>query len=110
MSEFYINIPLNEEQICKIKSVGFDSSMLDMNGEKIIQLELGKKEQKKLIKGFPGIEFDGNNSCILSEEINSILVDLVFDMQSLDIMKVAIMKLYNPLAGKDVFGRGTGCR
>ncbi len=110
MSEFYINVPLNEEQVCKIKSAGFDNSILDMNGNKIIQLELGKKEQKKLIKGFPDIEFDDNNSCVLSEESNAILVKLVVEMQSLDIMKVAIMKLYNPLAGKDVFGRGTGCR
>jgi hypothetical protein len=50
ISEFYINIPLNEDQVCKIRSAGFDNSIFDMNENQIIQLELGKKEQKKLIK------------------------------------------------------------
>jgi hypothetical protein len=46
----------------------------------------------------------------MPQETNDILINLIEEMQTIDIMKVAIMKIYNPLAGKDVFGRGTGCR
>jgi len=64
----------------------------------------------KLMKKFCDLTFDENNACVLPEESNKILINLILQMQSLDVMKVAIMKLYNPLAGRDVFGRGTGCR
>jgi hypothetical protein len=31
-------------------------------------------------------------------------------LKSTDVIKEAIKKLYNPLAGRDVFGRGSGSR
>jgi hypothetical protein len=34
----------------------------------------------------------------------------VVSNKTLDVMKFAILKLYSPLAGRDVFGRGTGGR
>jgi hypothetical protein len=34
----------------------------------------------------------------------------IADNNSLDIMKFAILKLYNPLAGRGISGRGTGAR
>jgi hypothetical protein len=81
-----------------------------MNEEKIIRVGMTRKEQKKIAKGFPDILFDEGNDCIMPQETNDILINLIEEMQTIDIMKVAIMKIYNPLAGKDVFGRGTGCR
>ena len=69
-----------------------------------------KKDKKKLIKGFEGLTFDANDACVLPEEGNNILMDIILEMKSLDVMKFAIIKLYNPLAGRDVFGRGSGGR
>jgi hypothetical protein len=34
----------------------------------------------------------------------------IADNKSLDVMKFAILKLYNPLAGRAISGRGTGAR
>jgi hypothetical protein len=110
MSEFYINIPLNEELIANIKAAGMEQHLIHACGTTIIRICLNIKEQKKLMKKFCDLTFDENNACVLPEESNNILMNLILQMQSLDVMKVAIMKLYNPLAGRDVFGRGTGCR
>jgi len=110
MSEFYINIPLNAEIISNIKSAGMEQHINNTFGTNIIRICMNIKEQKKLMKKFCDLTFDENNACVLPEESNKILINLILQMQSLDVMKVAIMKLYNPLAGRDVFGRGTGCR
>jgi len=61
---------------------------------------MSKKDQKKLQKGFPGLEFDASNACVLPDEAQITLADIIFDLKSLDVMKFAITKLYNPLAGK----------
>ncbi len=37
-------------------------------------------------------------------------MNVILDIKMLDVMKVAIIKLYNPLAGRDIEGRGTGGR
>jgi hypothetical protein len=110
MSEFYINIPLNDEIILKIKSAGMEQHITSTSGTNVIRICINIKEHKKLMKKFCDLIFDENNTCVLPEESNKILMNLILQMQSLDVMKVAIMKLYNPLAGRDVFGRGTGCR
>jgi hypothetical protein len=110
MSEYYINIPLNAELIANIRSAGMEQHITHNCEKKIIQICINVKEQKKLMKKFCDLKFDENNACVLPEESNKILMNLILQMQSLDVMKVAIMKLYNPLAGRDVFGRGTGCR
>ena len=110
MSEFYINIQLNDEQISRIKSAGMEKNIFKFNNTMIIRIIMNSKEHKKLMKTFCDLTFDENNACILPSESNEILINLVLEMQSIDVIKVAIMKLYNPLAGRDVFGRGTGCR
>jgi hypothetical protein len=58
------------------------------------------KDQKKLVKGFPDLAFDSANACVLPSEAETKLLNIVADMKTVDVMKFAIMKLYNPLAGK----------
>ncbi|MBW2585121.1 MAG: hypothetical protein JRE36_16590 [Deltaproteobacteria bacterium] len=69
-----------------------------------------KKDKKKLIKGFEELTFDDSNACVLPEDGENTLLGIITDMKSVDVMKFAITKLYNPLAGRDVFGRGSGGR
>jgi len=52
MSEFYINIPLNEELIANIKSAGMEQHLIHACGTTIIRICLNIKEQKKLMKNF----------------------------------------------------------
>jgi hypothetical protein len=73
-------------------------------------VEVGQKEQKKLVKGFPELSFDASNAGVLPENAEKILLNFILDNKSLNIMKYAILKLYSPLAGRDVFGRGSGGR
>ena len=110
MADFYINIILDDEKLKKIEDAGLSGEVKEIDGKKAIQVEVSKKEKKKLLKGFPDLTFDDSNACVLPEEGENTLLNIILDMQMLDVMKVAIIKLYNPLAGRDISGRGTGGR
>ena len=71
-----------------------------MEGKAAIAVPVTAKEQKKLIKGVSDLSFDQNNCFRLPTEAEEKLFGFVCDMKTADVMKFAIMKLYNPLAGK----------
>ena len=100
MADYCINLFLDQEQQTKIEELGLGEHIQEIDGKKAVQVAMSKKDQKKLQKGFPGLEFDASNACVLSDEAQITLADIIFDLKSLDVMKFAITKLYNPLAGK----------
>ena len=100
MADYYINIFLNDEKQQKIEGAGLASHIKDINGKKAVQVDVSAKEQKKLVKGFPDISFDSANACVLPEKAENTLLDIICNMKTIDVMKVAIMKIYSPLAGK----------
>ncbi len=108
MADFYINVFLDDEKLKKIEDADVADQVKEIDGKKAVQVGMTKKDQKKLVKGFKDLTFDDSNACVLPEEAENTLMGIVTDMKSLDVMKFAITKLYNPLAGRDVFGRGTG--
>ncbi|MBW2567993.1 MAG: hypothetical protein JRD93_00275 [Deltaproteobacteria bacterium] len=110
MADFYINIFLDDEKLKKIEDAGLSGEIKEIDGKKAIQVEVSKKEKKKLVKGFPDLTFDDSNACVLPEAGESILLGIILEMGMLDVMKVAIIKLYNPLTGRSIEGRGTGGR
>ncbi len=107
MADFYINLFLDEEKLAKIQAAGLGDQVQEIDGKKAVQVGMTAKDQKKLVKGFEGLSFDAKNACVLPDKANDILMNIVLEMKSLDVMKFAIIKLYNPLAGRDVFGRGS---
>ena len=106
MSDFYINVFLDDEKLKKIESVGLADQVQEIDGKKAVRVGITGKDQKKLVKGFEGLTFDTNNACVLPEEGNNTLMNIILDMKTLNVMKFAIIKLYNPLAGRDISGRG----
>jgi hypothetical protein len=102
MADYCINVFLNEEQEKKLQGLGLGSHIREIEGKKVIQVAMSEKDQKKLKKGFPDIEFNASNECVLPESAQLTLMDIVFNLQSIDVMKFAITKLYNPLAGKEI--------
>ncbi|HSO61588.1 MAG TPA: hypothetical protein VLR50_11190 [Desulfobacterales bacterium] len=102
MADYLINVFLDDAKMKTIEGAGLAGQVKDLGGKKAIQVPLGEKEQKKLAKGFPGLAFDGSNACVLPPEAETKLVDIIGQMKTIDVMKVAIMKLYNPLAGKQI--------
>lgn len=100
MADFYITVFLDDEKQKKIEEAGLGGQITEIDGKKAIQVELSKKEQKKLVKGFPDLAFDSSNACVLPEEAENTLMGIIGELKTLDVMKVAIIKLYNPLAGK----------
>jgi len=110
MADYYINVFLDDEKLKKIEAAGMAENVIEVDGKKAIQVGMTKKDKKKLVKGFGDLEVCDETSCMLPGEAENTLIDIIVEMKSLDVMKFAITKLYNPLAGRDVFGRGTGMR
>ncbi len=102
MADYYINIFVDDEKQKKLEAVGLAGEIKDIGGKKAIQVPVTAKEQKKLVKGFPGLAFDASNACTLPAQAEQTLMDIIVSTKSVDVMKVAILKLYNPLAGKDL--------
>jgi len=100
MADYCINLFLDQDQQKKIEELGLGEHIQEIDGKKAVQVAMSKKDQKKLQKGFPGLEFDSSNACVLPDEAQITLADIIFELKSLDVMKFAITKLYNPLAGK----------
>jgi hypothetical protein len=110
MADYYINVFLDDAKVKQIEDAGLADQVKEIDGKKAVQVEVNRKEQKKLVKGFPELTFDASNACVLPAEAEKTLMGFIVDNKSLDVMKYAILKLYNPLAGRDVFGRGMGAR
>jgi hypothetical protein len=102
MADFYINVFMDDEKLKKIEAVGLADQVQEIDGKKAIQVEMTKKDKKKLCKGFTDLAFDSSNACVLPEDAENTLMGIISEMSTLDVMKVAITKLYNPLAGKSI--------
>ena len=110
MADFYINVFLDDEKLKEIEGAGLSEKVTEIDGKKAIQVSMTQKDHKKLVKGFDNLTFDDSKACVLPEEGEKTLLNIILEMKSIDVMKFAITKLYNPLKGRDVFGRGTGMR
>jgi hypothetical protein len=100
MADSYITIFLDDEKQKRLVEVGLADQFKDIDGKKAVQVAVTQKEQKKLGKGFPDLAFDTPDKCVLPEAAEKTLMDMIVTTKTLDVMKVAILKLYNPLAGK----------
>jgi hypothetical protein len=100
MADYYINVFLDDENKKKIEGVGLAGDIVTIDGKPAVQAGMSAKDQKKLLKGFPDLKFDAANACVLPAEAQTKLLGIITEMKTLDVMKFAIMKLYNPLAGK----------
>jgi len=110
MADYYINVVLDDEKLKKIEEAGLSGHVQETSGKKVVQVGMTAKDQKKLLKGFQNLTFDGNNACFLPQEAENQLFSIILNMKTVEVMKVAITKLYNPLKGREIFGRGTGGR
>ena len=110
MADFYINVFLDDEKTKKIEDAGLADQITEIDGKKAIQVDMTKKEKKKLVKGFTDLTFDDSNACVLPEDGENTLMNIISETQTIDCMKVAIIKLYNPLAGRGISGRGSSGR
>ena len=102
MGQHCINVFLDAEQEKKLKEAGLDDQIMEIEGKKAVKVPVGDKEQKKLMKAFPDLKFDAGDACVLPDPAQKTLIDVITTSQTVDCMKVAIVKLYNPLAGKEL--------
>ena len=101
MAEYYITIFLDDEKTKKIEDAGLTGEIREIGGKKAIQVGVTAKEHKKLLKGFPDLTPDSSNAYVLPEQAETLLMNMIVSIKSLDVMKGAILKLYNPFAGKE---------
>ena len=106
MSDFYVTLFLDDASVKKIEEVGLGSDVKEIDGKKAVQVPITKKDKKKLGKGFEAMVVCEDNTCVLPDDGAEKLLNIILEMKSLDVMKFAITKLYNPLAGRGISGRG----
>lgn len=102
MADYYLNIFLDEEKIKKLGDAGLAGEIQEIDGRKAIRVGVTAKEQKKLAKGFPDLAYDAPNGFVLPEQAENLVMGMIISIKSLDVMKGAILKLYNPFAGKEL--------
>ena len=102
MADYYITICLDDEKIKKIEGAGLAGEIREIDGKKAIQVEVTAKEHKKLLKGFPDLTPDSSNAYVLPEQAENLVMNMIVSIKSMDVMKGAILKLYNPFAGKEL--------
>jgi hypothetical protein len=100
MADYYINLILDEAKKDMINGAGLADNIVEIDGKEAVQVGMTAKEYKKLTKGFSGLTCDDSKACMLPAEAEAKLVGIIAETKTLDVMKFAIMKLYNPLAGK----------
>ncbi|MEE4114360.1 MAG: hypothetical protein V2I40_16185 [Desulfobacteraceae bacterium] len=100
MADYYINVILDDAKKATIDAAGLSDKIVTIGGKEAIQVEMTAKEYKKLTKGFTGLACDVDKACTLPAEAEDKLLGIIAETKTLDVMKFAIMKLYNPLAGK----------
>jgi hypothetical protein len=100
MGNYCINVFLDEAQEKRIQEAGLGDQIIQVEGKKAVKVPVGDKEHKKLLKAFPDLKFDSGDACVLPDPATKTLLDIVTTSKTVDCMKVAIIKLYNPLAGK----------
>ncbi len=102
MADYYITIFLDAEKSKKIEDAGLAGEIREIDGKKAIQVEVTAKEHKKLLKGFPDLTPDSSNAYVVPEQAETLLMNMIVSIKSMDVMKGAILKLYNPFAGKEL--------
>ncbi len=102
MADYYITIFLDAEKSKKIEDAGLAGEIREIDGKKAIQVEVTAKEHKKLLKGFPDLTPDSSNAYVLPEQAETLLMNMIVSIKSMDVMKGAILKLFNPFAGKEL--------
>ena len=100
MADYYINVILDDAKKATISDAGLADKIVNIGGKDAVQVGMTAKEYKKLGKGFSGLTCDDSRACMLPAEAENTLLGIIAEMKTLDVMKLAIMKLYNPLAGK----------
>lgn len=105
MADFYVNIFLDDEKLKKLEGAGLAGEIREIDGKKAVQVGMTSKEQKKLVKSFENLTFDSSNACVLPEKGENTLMGIIVSMKTVDVMKGAILKLYNPLSGKELRSR-----
>jgi hypothetical protein len=102
MGQYCINVFLDAEQEQKLKAAGLGENIMEIEGKKAVKVPVGDKEHKKLLKAFPDLKFDTGDACVLPDTSAKTLLDVITTSKTVDCMKIAILKLYNPLAGKEL--------
>ena len=102
MADYYINLFLDEEKLKKVEDAGLAGEIIEIDGKKAVRVGVTAKEHKKLAKSFPDLTYDASNACVLPEQAENLVMNMIVSIKSMDVMKGAILKLYNPFAGKEL--------
>jgi hypothetical protein len=100
--DYLINVFLDDDKIKKLEEAGLGEHITEVDGKKAITVTLPQKNQRKFGKAFPKTVLNDQTGEVegFPEDAASLLVDVVVENKTVEVMHLFLMKAYKPLAGK----------
>ena len=77
MGDAYIKLILDDDRLKTLDEIGLADKVEDVDGQKVLRVEMTRKDRKKLEKGFDGLAFDDTATCVLPEEADGTLWKII---------------------------------
>ncbi len=100
--DYLIKISLDDENIKKLEEAGLGDHITDVGGKKVIKVTLPQKNQRKFGKAFAKAILNDQTGEVddFPEDAANLLLDVVIENKTVEVMHLFLLKAFKPLAGK----------
>ncbi len=102
--DYLIKISLDDEKIKKLEEAGLGEHITEVAGKKVIKVTLPQKNQRKFGKAFAKAVLNDQTGEVdgLPQDATNLLLDVVIENKTVEVMPLFLMKTFKPLAGKEL--------
>ncbi len=100
--DYLIKISLDDEKIKKLEEAGLGDHITEVGGKKVIKVTLPQKNQRKFGKAFAKAVLNDQTGEVddFPEDAANLLLDVVIENKTVEVMHLFLLKAFKPLAGK----------
>jgi len=100
--DYLIKISLDDEKIKKLEDAGLGDHITEVGGKKVIKVTLPQKNQRKFGKAFAKAVLNDQTGEVddFPEDAANLLLDVVIENKTVEVMHLFLLKAFKPLAGK----------
>ena len=102
--DYLIKIFLDDEKTKKLEEAGLGGHITEVDGKKVIEVTLPQKNQRKFGKAFPKAVLNDQTGEVdgFPEDAANLLLDVVIENKTVEVMHLFLLKAFKPLAGKEL--------
>jgi len=100
--DYLIKISLHDEKIKKLEEAALGNHITEVDGKKVIKVTLPQKNQRKFGKAFAKAVLNDQTGEVddFPEDAANLLLDVVIENKTVEVMHLFLLKAFKPLAGK----------